>query len=167
MQRFSRLLKNINVLNIILLVAAILLADYVVLPLLNVTVKYIPAIPKKISSEKEEKTAQGLTSHPTDYTSFAYLEDKKSPRSTPGRGKRQTALKKGDTMSGYILKEIDHDKVVMVRGEDTLTVKVIDSSVKKDREAATPSAAASTSPAPGSQVRPAPATPTPRPATQP
>ena len=207
MQRFSRLLKNINVLNIILLVAAILLADYVVLPLLNVTVKYIPAIPKKISSEKEEKTAQGLTSNPTDYTiiadqnlfhperkippekkeeaalpkpefvlygtmitdntSFAYLEDKKSPRSTPGRGKRQTALKKGDTMSGYILKEIDHDKVVMVRGEDTLTVKVIDSSVKKDREAATPSAAASTSPAPGSQVRPAPVTQPQRPATQP
>jgi len=207
MQRFSHLLKNINVLNIILLVAAILLADYVVLPLLNVNVKYIPAIPKKISSAKEGKTAQSLTSNPTDYTiiadqnlfhperkippekkeeaalpkpefvlygtmitdntSFAYLEDKKSPRSTPGRGKRQTALKKGDTMSGYILKEIDHDKVVMVRGEDTLTVKVIDSSVKKDREVASPPAAVSTSPAPGSQVRPVPGAQPQRPATQP
>jgi len=207
MQRFSRLLKNINVLNIILLVAAILLADYVVLPILNVKVKYIPAIPKKISSEKEEKPAQSQTANPADYTiiadqnlfhperkippekkeeaalpkpefvlygtmitdnqSFAYLEDKKSPRSTPGRGKRQTALKKGDSMSGYTLKEIDHDKVVMVRGEDTLTVKVIDSSVKKDREAVSTSTAASAPPAPGSQVRPVPGAQPQRPATQP
>jgi len=216
MHRLSRLLRNINVLNIILIAAALLLADFVVLPLLNVKVKYAPAIPKKQSAEKEEKPAQSPTSNPADYTiiadqnlfhperkippekkeeaalpkpefvlygtmitdnlSFAYLEDKKSPRNTPGRGKRQTALKKGDSMSGYTLKEIDHDKVVMVRGEDTLVVKVIDSSVKKDREAASPPAgAASTAPAPGTQVRPTPGTqlrPTPttqpqRPSTQP
>jgi hypothetical protein len=64
----------------------------------------------------------------------AYMEDKKSPRTTPGRGKRQTALKKGDTLSGYTLKEIDPEQVTMVRGEDTLIVKVIDPNVKKDRE---------------------------------
>src|SRR4030042_6877501 len=139
MQRFSRLLKNINVLNIILLVAAILLADYVVLPLLNVQVKYIPTIPKKISSEKEGKPAQSQTANPADYTiiadqnlfhperkiptekkdenslpkpefvlygtlitdniSLAYLEDLKAPFSSPGRGNRQTALRRGDTLS--------------------------------------------------------------------
>ena len=207
MQRFSRLLKNINVLNIILLVAAILLADYVVLPLLNVNVKYIPAIPKKISSAKEEKTAQSLTSNPTDYTiiadqnlfhperkippekkeeaalpkpefvlygtmitdntSFAYLEDKKSPRSTPGRGKRQTALKQGETMSGYTLKEVDHDKVTMVKGEETLTLKVIDSSIKKDREVVSTPVVPSVSPAPGTQVQPVPGAQPQRPAQQP
>ena len=185
MRRLSRLLKNITVLNIILLIFAILLADYVVFPLLNVKVKYVPAIPKKLSPEKEEKPEQGKTSTPSDYTiiadqnlfhperkippekkeeaalpkpefvlygtlitenmRYAYLEDKKAPRSTPGRGKRQTALKQGDSLSGYTLKEIDDDKVVMVRGEDVLTLKVIDSSIKKDREAASP-AAASTPP---------------------
>jgi hypothetical protein len=207
MQKPNRLLRNINVLNIILLVATLLLAGYIVFPLLDIKVKYVPVVRKKVISEKEEKTAQNLTSNPTDYTiiadqnlfhperkippekkeeaalpkpefilygtmitdnmSFAYLEDKKSPRSTPGRGKRQTALKKGDTMSGYTLKEIDHDKIVMVRGEDTLTVKVIDSSVKKDREAASPPAAASTTPPVAAQVRPAPAVQPQRPATQP
>jgi type II secretory pathway component PulC len=194
-------------LNIILLVAALLLADYIVLPLLDVKVKYVPVVRKKATTEKEEKPAQSLTSNPTDYTiiadqnlfhperkippekkeeavlpkpefvlygtmitdnmRFAYLEDKKAPRSTPGRGKRQTALKQGETMSGFTLKEIEHDKVVMVRGEETLTVKVIDSSVKKDREAASPPAAASTTPSVGTQVRPAPATQPQRPATQP
>jgi hypothetical protein len=69
-----------------------------------------------------------------DNISVAYMEDKKSPRTTPGRGKRQTALKKGDTLSGYTLKEIDPEHVIMVRGEDTLIVKVIDPNVKKDRE---------------------------------
>jgi len=181
MPRLSRLLRNITVLNIILLIFAILLADYVVFPLLNVKVKYVPAIPKKLSSDKEEKPVQSKTLSPTDYTiiadqnlfhpdrkippekkeevalpkpefvlygtlitdnmRYAYMEDKKAPRSTPGRGKRQTALKQGDSMSGYTLKEIDHDKVVMVRGEDTLTVKVIDSSVKKEREAVSTTAA--------------------------
>jgi hypothetical protein len=64
----------------------------------------------------------------------AYMEDKKSPRTTPGRGKRQTALKKGDTLSGYTLKEIDPEQVILVRGDETLIVKVIDPNVKKDRE---------------------------------
>jgi hypothetical protein len=199
MRRVGSLLRNINVLNIILFVVALVLADYVVFPLLNMEVKYVPAIPKKLSDQKEEKPAQSQTSNPTDYTiiadqnlfhperkippekkeeeaalpkpefvlygtlitdnlKFAYLEDKKSPRSTPGRGKRQTALKLGETMSGYTLKEIDHDKVVMAKGEETLIVKVIDSSVKKDREAVTTPVTSTAPPSTGAQVRPAPAT---------
>lgn len=207
MHTLSRLLRNINVLNIILLVAALLLADYVVLPLLNVKVKYVPAIPKKQSAEKEEKPAQSQISNPTDYTiiadqnlfhperkippekkqevalpkpefvlygtmitdnmSFAYLEDKKAPRSTPGRGKRQTALKQGEAMSGYTLKEVAHDKVTMVKGEETLTLKVIDSSIKKDREAVSTPVTPSVSPAPAAQVQPAPGAQPQRPAQQP
>jgi hypothetical protein len=207
MHTLNRLLRNINVLNIILLVAALLLAGYVVLPLLNVKVKYVPAISKKQSVEKEEKPAQSQTSNPTDFTiiadqnlfhperkippekkqevalpkpefvlygtmitdnmSFAYLEDKKSPRSTPGRGKRQTALKQGEAMSGYTLKEVAHDKVTMVKGEETLTLKVIDSSIKKDREAVSTPVAPSASPAPASQVQAAPGAQPQRPAQQP
>jgi hypothetical protein len=198
MHRLGRLLRNINILNIVLLVAALLLADYIVLPLLNVKVRYVPAVAKKLFHKKEEKPAQSSTSNPADYViiadqnlfhterkippekkeeaalprpefvlygtlitdnlKFAYLEDKKSPRSTPGRGKRQTALKLGETMSGYTLKEIDHDKVVMAKGEETLIVKVIDSSVKKDREAVTTPVTSTAPPSTGAQVRPAPAT---------
>jgi hypothetical protein len=206
MHRLGRLLRNINILNIVLLVAALLLADYIVLPLLNVKVRYVPAVAKKLFHKKEEKPAQSSTSNPADYViiadqnlfhterkippekkeeaalprpefvlygtlitdnlKFAYLEDKKSPRSTPGRGKRQTALKLGDTMSGYTLKEIDNDKVVMVKGEETLTVRVIDSSIKKDREVGSPPAAASIPPSPETQVKPFPGARPQRPSPQ-
>ncbi len=74
--------------------------------------------------------------------SLAYIEDMKSPQSTPGRGKRQTTLKKGDTLSGFTLKEIEKDKIVMVRGEDSIIVHLTDSSKSKTR------AAASTQPVP-------------------
>jgi len=60
----------------------------------------------------------------TGGTSLAYLEDLKAPRSSAGRGKRQIALKKGDTLSGFTLKEIEADKVVMVRGDETITIPV-------------------------------------------
>ena len=62
----------------------------------------------------------------SDDISFAYLEDLKAPRNTPGRGKRQVALKKGDSMSGFVLKEIETEKIVMVRGEEKLIVAMND-----------------------------------------
>jgi len=54
--------------------------------------------------------------------SVAYIEDKKSPKATPGRGKRQTAVKKGDVISGFVLKEIEVDRIVLTRGEETMVV---------------------------------------------
>ena len=174
MNKLKLLLKNINLLNIILIASSILIAGYVVFPMLDIKVKFTPATPKKTLTTKEETPPEGQTQSPSDFLiiaeqnlfhpqriippekqaeqplqkpdfvlygtlvaddiSVAYMEDKKSPRTTPGRGKRQTALKKGDTMSGYTLKEIDPEQVIMVRGEDTLIVKVIDPNVKKDRE---------------------------------
>ena len=71
----------------------------------------------------------------SDDVSLAFVEDARSPRSTPGRGKRQISLKKGDMLSGYILKEIEQDKIVMVRGEDQMTVSVVDARKPKTREA--------------------------------
>ncbi len=53
---------------------------------------------------------------------MAYMEDKKAPVSTPGRGQRQTALKIGESLSGFNLKEVMADKVVMTRGEETIQV---------------------------------------------
>lgn len=60
----------------------------------------------------------------TNDISFAYLEDTKAPRNTPGRGKRQIAMKKGDTLSGFNLKEINVDSIVMARGEEKITIYV-------------------------------------------
>lgn len=174
MNKLKLLLRNINLLNIILIASAVLIANYVVFPMLDMKVKFTPAIPKKILTAKEATPPESQTQSPSDYLiiaeqnlfhpqriippekkeeqplpkpdfvlygtlvaediSVAYMEDKKSPRTTPGRGKRQTALKKGDTLSGYTLKEIDPEQVVMVKGEETLIVKVIDPNVKKDRE---------------------------------
>jgi hypothetical protein len=74
----------------------------------------------------------------TDTLSLAYVEDVKTPRNTPGRGKRQTVLRKGDSISGFILKEIDTDKIIMERGEEKMTVYVLDPEKSKSREASAP-----------------------------
>lgn len=90
-------------------------------------------------------------------TSIAYVEDRKAPYSTPGRGKRQIALKKGDNVSGYVLKEVEPTRIMLVRGDDRLVV-LLDS---KDSRA---SGAASAQQPPG---KPAPVAPSPRPSVMP
>ncbi|MFO0753444.1 MAG: hypothetical protein U0411_08990 [Thermodesulfovibrionales bacterium] len=86
----------------------------------------------------------------TGAVSLAYMEDRKSPRSTPGRGKRQTALKIGDSLSGYTVQEITPERVVMVRGEDRVEVKVVSPDNKKDR---TEAGAAAPAPVPSQAGR--------------
>jgi hypothetical protein len=66
----------------------------------------------------------------SDTVSIAYLEDAKEPRNTPGRGKRQLALHINDILSGFTLKEINADRVVMVRGSEKITVSISDSHKK-------------------------------------
>jgi type IV secretory pathway VirB10-like protein len=66
------------------------------------------------------------------------MEDKKSPNSTPGREKRQTPLKQGDSMSGFTLKELSEDRVIMARGEERLTVFLIDTQKPKQRGVTAP-----------------------------
>lgn len=58
----------------------------------------------------------------TEEMSIAYVEDKKNPKTSPGRGKRQTVMKKGDSVSGFVLREIEKDKIVLVRGDETMVV---------------------------------------------
>lgn len=62
----------------------------------------------------------------TDDMRLAYVEDKKSPRTTPGRGKRQIALKKGEILSGYVLKEVEKDRIELVKGSDRIVVYLSD-----------------------------------------
>lgn len=82
-------------------------------------------------------------------TNAAYMEDKKSPVNSPGRGKRQTTLKLGESMSGFTLKELSEDRVIMARGEERLTVYLIDPKKPKERVVAAP---ASTTIAQGNQT---------------
>ncbi|MBI5848085.1 MAG: hypothetical protein HZB31_09080 [Nitrospirae bacterium] len=60
----------------------------------------------------------------TDSAAIAYMEDRKAPRSSPGRGKRQQAVMLGTSLSNYTLAEVQHDRVVMVRGEDRIEVRI-------------------------------------------
>jgi hypothetical protein len=70
----------------------------------------------------------------TDEYSIAYMEDRKSPRITPGKGKRQIPLRKGGIISGFTLKEIEVDRVIMIKGDETIVVYINDPLKRKMRE---------------------------------
>jgi len=70
---------------------------------------------------------------------IAYIEDLKEPRITKGRGKRQIPLRKGDTMSGFVLKEIVPEKVMMIRGDEKIIVQIHDQNYKKSISVQEPS----------------------------
>lgn len=67
----------------------------------------------------------------TDQISIAFVEDRKAPRTTPGRGKRQTTLHKGDQLSGYILREIEANRIVFAKGEEKIVVLLEDGEKRK------------------------------------
>ncbi|MEN6373702.1 MAG: hypothetical protein ABFD75_02835 [Smithella sp.] len=67
---------------------------------------------------------------------IAYIEDKKNPYSTPGRGKRQKPVVQGTMIGGYTLKEVNPETIVLVRGKDRMVVNLRD---QKDRQATEPS----------------------------
>jgi hypothetical protein len=67
----------------------------------------------------------------TDSTSFAFVEDKRAPHSTAGRGKRQLTLKKGESLGGYILSEVEANRIVLVKGEERLVVMLDDREKRK------------------------------------
>jgi hypothetical protein len=68
----------------------------------------------------------------TDTVRIAYVEDMKAYRSTPGRGRRQVALGEGDILSGFTVKKIGGDSVVMSRGEEKIVLPVHDPSRQKE-----------------------------------
>jgi hypothetical protein len=162
--RPKTLIRNVNVLNILLMAAITLCALYILSPLLYPQVAFTLPSPKKPLEIKEEKSAESPPPSPMEYTiiaeknilhperkipvdkaaapplptpefvlygtlisddiSLAYLEDKKASTAAQGKGKRPKAIRKGETMTGFTLKEIEADKVVMVRGEEKIEVKV-------------------------------------------
>jgi hypothetical protein len=73
-----------------------------------------------------------------DDLSIAYLEDRKAPYSTPGRGTRPKQLKKGDSIGGYVLRSIEPNRVVLMRGEDQLVVTLDEQNKKRAGDTAAP-----------------------------
>ncbi|MHB8770468.1 MAG: hypothetical protein ACYC7J_05690 [Syntrophales bacterium] len=124
---------------------------------------------RKIPSEKQpEKTVPkpDVYLHGTLITedgSIAFIEDRKAPYSTPGRGKRQTVLKKGDVLSGYTLGEIAANRIVFFKGEDRVVVMLDDRAKKRAEPPAAPaslrSSAAGMPPVQPMAASPSPAAP--------
>lgn len=171
------LLRNLNIINLLLIAILVMLARYTLYPPPEPKVKINLAEQQKSTVKGDVETKEGVSSshadymviaeenpfHPerkipvekkaekplpkpdfvlygtliTDDLRLAYMEDKKAPVSTPGRGNRQTPLRVGQSLSGFTLKEIEAEKVVMVRGEETMTVYLNDPNVPKKRETTT------------------------------
>ena len=92
----------------------------------------------------------------TDDISMAYLEDLKALQSSPGRGRRQIPLRKGEAMSGFILKDVETVKILMVRGEEKIEVYLKDDQTPKKRQIAEPvTQAAPSQPATATATTPA------------
>jgi len=81
--------------------------------------------------------------------SLAYIDDLKA--SAPGQGKvrKPRPLKKGESMTGFTLKEIETDKVVMVRGDEKIEVRV--AGHKQEKPALATTATTPAAPAAASQ----------------
>jgi hypothetical protein len=178
MNRAKYFLKNITVLNAVLLAAIISLGHYAILPLLHTKVKFslpsekppvnmpqgaetdfTPPSPADYMIISEENLFHPERKIPTETKaqeelpkpefvlygtmlsneiSVAFVEDLKAPRSTPGRGNRQVALRKGDLFSGFTLKEIEQEQITMVRGEEKMIVPIVDPQKPKKRETVAP-----------------------------
>ena len=181
------LLKNLNLLNLILVACGAVLTTYVLFPLLTTKVTYKPPVVHAKPDVPEEKApslpspppadymvvAEQNLFHPerkippdakdekalpkpelllygtliTDTVRLAYLEDKKAPQSTPGRGKRQSVVKQGEVVSGFVLKQVESDRIVLTRGADEMVVLLND----PDKQRSAPPAAPGKGGAPGSQ----------------
>jgi len=173
----KQLLRNINIINTLLVVTIIYFFTYYFSPTLNMQIKFTPPEPDDII-EVDEYTIEELSLpsnvdymiiseenlfHPerkipvekkveqplpkpefvlygtlvSENISIAYLEDLKAPRNTPGRGKRIIPLRKGQTLSGFKLEEIETDRIVMTRGEEKIIVPINDPSRPKERQTVT------------------------------
>jgi hypothetical protein len=64
-------------------------------------------------------------------TKIAFMDDLKTPFTTPGRGKRQHSIAQGGNLSGFVLSEVHADKVVMTRGEEKISVLLDDRQNKR------------------------------------
>jgi len=102
MNKLKLLLGNINLLNIIMIAFVVLVAGYVVLPILNIKVKFTPSIPKKISTTKEEIPPEGQTQSPSDYLIIAEQNLFHPQRIIPPEKQAEQPLQKPDFVLAMI-----------------------------------------------------------------
>src|SRR5574340_742420 len=184
MNRIRPLLASINVLNVLLLAAAVVAAATLVPPFFGTAVRVtlppvgkteikttaLPAAAAQPAFVEYAAIGEKNLFHPerkippdknggkaalpkpelllygtlvADDLSIAYIEDKKNPYSTPGRGKRQKQLKKGDSIGGYVLRDVFPDRIVLAKGEENMVVMLADKEKRRgDGMAALPAAKA-------------------------
>jgi type II secretory pathway component PulC len=92
--RLKRIMRNISVLNMLLLTAVIALAAYVLPPLLDVNVSYTLPVPKKITKEKEEKPAAAQAPSAMEYAVVAEQNVFHPDRKIPSEKKEEKPLPK-------------------------------------------------------------------------
>jgi hypothetical protein len=170
------LYRNINPLNILLLLLIVSIVVFAVMPLFRAKVRYaLPAVKTKVVQEANLAKESTPAASPADFMvvsennlfhperkippekkeekalpkpelvlygtivsedlTVAYLEDKKSPKTSPGRGKRQTVARKGDIFGGFVLRDIEQDRIVLSRGEEVMVVRLTEAG--KHRETPT------------------------------
>ena len=168
------ILRNINVLNLLLTSAVAAAAYIIIVPFVDLDIKVsIPPAKEEAASTTRPAPAPVQFS-PADYAliseqnlfhperkippekaeakvipkpevilygtlittdvSVAYIEDKRAPKTTPGRGKRQIAAQKGYNVGGYVLQQIDTDRIVLVKGEDKIVVRMEEGEKRRDAE---------------------------------
>ena len=100
----------------------ILPSDYTVIGELNLfhPERRIPVDKKAEEIPKPELILYGTMVQ--DNVQYAFIEDKKNPKTTPGRGNRQTTIKKGDVIGGFVVSEIGTDRITLTKGDEKMTV---------------------------------------------
>jgi hypothetical protein len=92
----------------------------------------IPSVEKKAELPKPELVLYGTMV--SDGIHIAFIEDKKGPKTTPGRGNRHTAIRRGDVISGFTVTEMETDRILLVRGKEQITVFLSNGDNKRKRE---------------------------------
>ena len=100
----------------------VLPSDYTVIGELNLfhPERRIPVEKKAEEIPKPELILYGTMVQ--DNVQYAFIEDKKNPKTTPGRGNRQTIIKKGDVIGGFVVSEIRADRITLTKGDEKMTV---------------------------------------------
>jgi hypothetical protein len=110
----------------------VLPSDYTVIGELNLfhPERRIPVEKKAEEILKPELVLYGTLIQ--DNVQYAFIEDKKNPKTTPGRGNRQTMIKKGDVISGFVVSEIGADRITLTKGDEKMTVLLASADKRND-----------------------------------
>lgn len=164
----KRILRNLNLINIVLVVIIAAFVQYKLMPRLNAPTVFSPTVSAvknvavdgerpaennpELAPQEFEIISELNLFHPdrqivkytpppppqaklpppdfvlygtlvSDSLALAFIDDRKAPFSSPGRGPRHKTLKKGDTISGFTVKDIDREKVLLARNGEEIVLK--------------------------------------------